>query len=77
MRAERLSVAFGAAPTGQLAPDSAAGDGEHGGGIRNSGVLVLAGSAVTDNRAGNGGTGKPGGIGGSGGGIWSSGDLER
>jgi CSLREA domain-containing protein len=74
-RAERLSVAFGVAPAGANSPDAAGGDGEHGGGIRNAGILDLVESAVTDNRAGNGGIGKPAGIGGDGGGIWSSGDL--
>ena len=74
-RAERLTVAFGAAPSGASSPGAAGGDGEPGGGIRNAGVLALAGSAVTDNRAGDGGTGKPAGVGGDGGGIFSTGDL--
>ena len=74
VRAERLTVAFGTAPRPN-SPDAAGGDGEPGGGIRNAGVLALAGSAVTDNRAGDGGTGKPAGTGGDGGGIFSTGDL--
>lgn len=51
------------------------GDGEHGGAIANSGTLLVADCAFSNNSAGRGGNGDVGGVGGSGGAVWSDGAL--
>ena len=64
--------------TGGHAPDAAqaSGAGSDGGGILNSGILVISNCTIMDNVAGAGGsTSRGGGNGGSGGGIANSGTL--
>jgi CSLREA domain-containing protein len=83
VRLESLTVTESAAPAGAdaTAPTEAGGAGEHGGGVRNAGILEVVDSAVTDNAAGAGGAGmggtpgSAGGAGGNGGGIYSNGVL--
>ncbi len=84
---EDLAIVGGAAPDGADATGPVAGgDGEGGGGVRNSGFLTLRDGAVRGNRAGRGGAGGDaigmgffvglaGGRGGEGGGIQSTGEL--
>jgi hypothetical protein len=83
--AVNLTIANGRSPNGPNGTETSmnGGPGEPGGGIYNSGTLILRDCVVTANRTGNGGYGNSlpyssyhdGGAGGAGGGIYNSGNL--